>query len=456
MTRQQFLDSLVCPKTGQNLEVAENGLSLTAPDGTVYPVLDSGIVDMVHPRELFEDDAREQYLYDQAYQRYDRGVSWVFETLNHSDEAATRQFMIGLMDLKPGQTVLEVGAGTGKDSALIIDQISPGGTAVLSDLPHNMLKLATQKLQPKEVNTHFFLGNGSYLPFADGTFDAVFHFGGINTFSERKKAFAELTRVVKVGGKVVIGDESMAPCARHPFGTDNLGRDLLVRVMIGTRISLVIGVVSALIVLVIGSLYGAISGLLGGWADNVMMRIVDIINSVPTVLMVIAIKMVIEDPLEKLINSSDAFSFFQKMGSGIIAIFLVYGLLYWVGMARIVRGQVLALKEMEYINAATALGSNKTRLILKHLLPNCIGQLIVTTMLQIPNAIFTEAFLSFIGVGVSVPMASLGSLCSGALNGVISYSYRLIFPASVISIIILAFNLFGDGLRDALDPRLKK
>lgn len=254
----------------------------------------------------------------------------------------------------------------------------------------------------------------------------------------------------------VRGDESMAPCARHPFGTDNLGRDLLVRVMIGTRISLVIGVVSALIVLVIGSLYGAISGLLGGWADNVMMRIVDIINSVPTVLMVIAIKMVIEDPLEKLINSSDAFSFFQKMGSGIIAIFLVYGLLYWVGMARIVRGQVLALKEMEYINAATALGSNKTRLILKHLLPNCIGQLIVTTMLQIPNAIFTEAFLSFIGVGVSVPMASLGSLCSGALNGVISYSYRLIFPASVISIIILAFNLFGDGLRDALDPRLKK
>ena len=214
MTHNQFLESLVCPKTGQPLEVAENGLSLTAPDGTVYPVLDSGIVDMVHPRELFEDDAREQYLYDQAYQRYDRGVSWVFETLNHSNEAETRQFMIGLMDLKPGQTVLEVGAGTGKDSALIIDQISPGGTAVLSDLSPNMLRLATQKLQPKEVNVHYFLGNGSYLPFEDGTFDSVFHFGGINTFSERKKAFAELTRVVKVGGKVVIGDESMAPWLR--------------------------------------------------------------------------------------------------------------------------------------------------------------------------------------------------------------------------------------------------
>ncbi|MCA0230989.1 MAG: class I SAM-dependent methyltransferase [Bacteroidetes bacterium] len=215
MTHTQFLASLVCPKTGQPLQVAEDGQSLTAPDGTVYPVLDSNIIDMVHPRELFEDDAREQHLYDQAYQRYDRGVSWVFETLNHSDEAATRQFMIGLMNLQPGQTVLEVGAGTGKDSALIIEQISPGGTAVLSDLSPNMLRLATQKLKAEEVNVHFFLGNGSYLPFADGTFDSVFHFGGINTFSERKKAFAELTRVVKVGGKVVIGDESMAPWLRN-------------------------------------------------------------------------------------------------------------------------------------------------------------------------------------------------------------------------------------------------
>lgn len=215
MTHTQFLASLVCPKTGQPLQVAEDGQSLTAPDGTVYPVLDSNIIDMVHPRELFEDDAREQHLYDQAYQRYDRGVSWVFETLNHSDEAATRQFMIGLMDLQPGQTVLEVGAGTGKDSALIIERISPGGTAVLSDLSPNMLRLATQKLKAEDVNIHFFLGNGSYLPFADGTFDSVFHFGGINTFSERKKAFAELTRVVKVGGKVVIGDESMAPWLRN-------------------------------------------------------------------------------------------------------------------------------------------------------------------------------------------------------------------------------------------------
>ena len=125
-------------------------------------------------------------------------------------------------------------------------------------------------------------------------------------------------------------------------------------------------------------------------------------------------------------------------------------------MARIVRGQVLQLKEMEYVSAARALGANNKRLILKHLLPNCVGQLVVTTMLQIPSAIFTEAFLSFLGIGVSKPLASLGSLASDALDGIASYPYRLMFPAVAISIIILAFNLFGDGLRDALDPRLKK
>jgi ubiquinone/menaquinone biosynthesis C-methylase UbiE len=215
MSSDSFLTTLVTPKTRDPLTIATDGKQLTAPDGTTYEVLDGGIVNMLYPKELLAEDAREQHLYDQAYQRYDRGVSWVFETLDGSDELATRQFMIGLMNLKPGMTVLEVGAGTGKDSALILEQIRPGGTAVLSDLSPNMLRLATQKLNPQDVDVQYLLANGSYLPFADDTFDALFHFGGINTFSERKQAFLEMTRVVKPGGKVVIGDESVAPWLRE-------------------------------------------------------------------------------------------------------------------------------------------------------------------------------------------------------------------------------------------------
>ena len=252
------------------------------------------------------------------------------------------------------------------------------------------------------------------------------------------------------------GDESLSPCFSHPFGTDLHGRDLLVRVMVGARISLIIGVGSALIVLVIGSVYGAISGLLGGLTDNIMMRIVEVLYAIPDILIVILLSIVMKEPLKKAFDSGAALGGLQKLGPGIVAIFIVYGLLYWVGMARIVRGQVLQLKQMEYVNAATALGANNARLIKKHLLPNCIGTLIVTTMLQIPSAIFTEAFLSFLGLGVSAPMASLGSLAADALNGIQSYPYRLLFPAVAISIIILAFNLFGDGLRDALDPKLKR
>ena len=215
MNQQEFLESLVCPLTRTPLTLSADQKTLTSEDGTVYEVGDTGIVNMLYPKELLPEDAREQYLYDQAFLRYDRGVSWVFETLNHSDEAATRQFFIDLMELKPGMSALEVGAGTGKDSALILDKVRPGGTAVLSDLSPNMLKLAQEKLSTENVDVHYFLGNGSYLPFADNTFDAVFHFGGINTFSERKKAFEELTRVVKPGGKVVVGDESIAPWLRE-------------------------------------------------------------------------------------------------------------------------------------------------------------------------------------------------------------------------------------------------
>lgn len=252
------------------------------------------------------------------------------------------------------------------------------------------------------------------------------------------------------------GDEALAPCLKYPFGTDKLGRDILIRCMIGTRISLTVGVVSAIIVMVIGSLYGAVSGLAGGKVDTFMMRIVDIVYSIPEILLIVVIKMVISDPLENLINTVEFFKPLQKIGSSLLAIFIVYGLLYWVGMARIIRGQILQIKEMEYVTAARALGCSKGRLIRTHLLPNCIGQLIATVMLQIPSAIFTEAFLSFLGIGVSAPMASLGSLTADALNGITSYPYRMLFPAALISIIILTFNLFGDGLRDALDPKMKK
>ena len=217
MTHQDFIRTLIDPKDRTQLTVSADQKTLTSSNGTAYEVLEGDIVNALYPKELLAEDAREQYLYDRAaeHQRYDPGVSWVFQTLNHSDEAATRQFMISLLALKPGMTVIEVGAGTGKDSALIIDQIAPGGTAVLSDLSPGMLRLATAKLKSDEVDVHFMLANGSYLPFADDTFDALFHFGGINTFSERKRAFEEMTRVVKPGGKVVIGDESIAPWLRQ-------------------------------------------------------------------------------------------------------------------------------------------------------------------------------------------------------------------------------------------------
>jgi oligopeptide transport system permease protein len=254
----------------------------------------------------------------------------------------------------------------------------------------------------------------------------------------------------------VRGDEALWPCLKHPFGTDRLGRDILVRCMIGTRISLIVGLGSAVIVMIVGSIYGAISGLIGGRVDIIMMRIVDIVYSVPEILLIVVIKMVISDPLDSLIENVPMFHGLQKIGSGLIAIFIVYGCLYWVGMARIVRGQILQLKNLEYITAAEALGCSRSRMIKEHLLPNCIGQLIATMMLQIPSAIFTEAFLSYLGIGVSAPMASLGSLTSEALNGITSYPYRVVFPAALISLIILSFNLFGDGLRDALDPKMKK
>ena len=228
----------------------------------------------------------------------------------------------------------------------------------------------------------------------------------------------------------------------------------MVRVMIGTRISMSIGIVASLIILIIGTTYGAISGYVGGWVDNLMMRIVEIIYAVPDALIVILLGITLKEPLQDLLDAGGLRTF-AGAGAGLISIFLTFALLYWVSMARIVRGQVLALKSSEYVTAARAMGAKSGWIIFKHLVPNCIGTIIVTTMFQIPSAIFTESFLSFIGLGVSAPMASLGSLVNDALDGFQSYPYRLLIPAVMIAIIILALNQFGDGLRDALDPRMR-
>ena len=244
----------------------------------------------------------------------------------------------------------------------------------------------------------------------------------------------------------------------HVFGTDSSGRDIMARTMYGARVSIVIGIVAALIVLLIGSLYGAISGLSGGVVDFVMMRIVELIYSIPEVLIVLLLQVVLKDPLQQWFDSgtSALARSMSDLGAGIVSIFITFGLLYWVTMARIVRGQVLQLKNQEYVTAAKALGASTGRTIRRHLLQNCVGALVITTCLQIPSAIFLESFLSFLGLGVSAPMASLGSLCSDALETITLYPYRLVFPAVILTIIVLSLNLVGDGLRDSLDPRLKK
>ncbi|MCR4435030.1 MAG: ABC transporter permease [Eubacteriales bacterium] len=251
------------------------------------------------------------------------------------------------------------------------------------------------------------------------------------------------------------GQEKQWPSWQHPMGTDSLGRDMLVRVLYGGRISLSIGIVASLINIVIGVLYGGISGYVGGKVDSIMMRICDIIYSIPLMLYVILLTVVLKPSLTSLFELP-LFSAFKSAGAGLISIYIAIGISYWIVTARIVRGQILSLKEQEYITAAKALGAGGPRILLRHLIPNCIGPIIVTTMLQIPDAIFTESFLSFVGLGVDAPVPSWGGLASDAVGGIRSYFYLLLFPSLAISITMLVFNLFGDGLRNALDPRIRK
>lgn len=220
------------------------------------------------------------------------------------------------------------------------------------------------------------------------------------------------------------------------LGTDNLGRDILTRLMYGTRISLMVAFVAALVNMVIGIFFGGIAGYAGGNVDNIMMRLVDIISTVPLTLYVILIMVI--------------------LGSGLRSIIVALGLVYWVDMARVVRGQVLSLKANEFVLAAKTIGSSTKTILLEHLIPNAMGSILVTETMLIPSAIFMEAFLGYLGIGLQPPLASLGTMCNDATENLRSCPHQLFIPALVICLIMFAFNFVGDGLRDALDPKLKK
>lgn len=220
------------------------------------------------------------------------------------------------------------------------------------------------------------------------------------------------------------------------FGTDNLGRDLWTRTWKGTQISLFIGLVAAAVDLIIGVAYGGVSAYYGGKVDTVMQRIIEVLVGIPLMIMMILVIIVLQPGL-----------------TSIIIAMVITG---WVGMSRIVRGQILKLKKQEYVMAATTLGASNTRVISKHLVPNTLGQIIIQTMFTIPNAIFFEAFLSFIGLGIKDPLASLGSLINSGYELMQIHPYQITFPGIIISLLLICFNILGDGLRDAFDPKLRK
>lgn len=231
-------------------------------------------------------------------------------------------------------------------------------------------------------------------------------------------------------------NQNQLPSAEHYFGTDQFGRDVFTRVLYGARISMTVAYVSTVTTLVIGALYGGISGFIGGKVDLFMMRIVEILSGIPSMLYLIL--------------------FMVKLGPGLHTIILSMSITGWLGMARMVRAQVIGLKNMEYVLAVRTLGVSETKILLRHLIPNSLGVIIVNLTLAVPSAIFNEAFLSFLGLGVSAPTASWGVLANEALSLYMLYPHQLLFPCLAICITIMAFNFLGDGLRDALDPKMRK
>lgn len=222
----------------------------------------------------------------------------------------------------------------------------------------------------------------------------------------------------------------------HLFGTDNLGRDLFVRIWTGARVSLSIAISAVIINCIIGLAYGGISGYFGGWLDNVMMRAIEVINGIPYMIIVILLMMV--------------------MARGPLTIVIAYAIVGWTGIARMTRGQIVSLKEQEFVVAAKAMGASPTRIIARHLIPNLLSIIIVQITLAVPSVIFTEAFLSFIGLGVPVPMASWGTLANDGAQNFRLYPFQMLIPSIMISLTMLSFNLLGDALRDSFDPKLRK
>lgn len=228
-----------------------------------------------------------------------------------------------------------------------------------------------------------------------------------------------------------------SPSAEHWFGTDSLGRDLFARVWQGGRVSLLIGFLGAAVSAILGCLYGGVSAYFGGKVDTVMMRFLEIVNSIPYLIIVILFSLIFND-------------------GGILSLILAMTITGWCGTARLVRGQMLQLKSQEYVLAAQALGVSPMRIILRHMIPNTLSVIIVSVTFAIPNYIFSEAFLSYMGLGIKSPNTSWGALASNAQAQFMFYPFQLFFPAVMIAVTMLAFTMMGDGLRDALDPRLRK
>lgn len=277
-------------------------------------------------------------------------------------------------------------------------------------------------------------------------YDQIISVGGVRDKSAANMAPFEYSRLEQQ-----YMEETGEKLFPHIFGTDSLSRDYFIRVVYGTRVSLSIGVVASVMVLIIGLVYGSIAGYFGGTVDLIMMRIVDIIYSLPDMLLIILLSVVLDGLLKEALVGT----VFSRLGTNMISMFVVFALLYWVGMARLIRGQILSIKNNEYVLAARCIGTPNRKILTRHILPNCLSVIIITTALQIPNAIFTESYLSFLGLGVSAPLASLGSLANDARSGMQSYPLKLVIPAVAICLIVLALNLLGDGLRDAFDSKLK-